>query len=880
MYICYIDYKNDYLQGNSRNHFIINTEKMFFRVVLIIISFLCSTSVFSQTTIGIQDFEVVPATPTMTYTGGTISTGNGAFPNAPKFVSGSRGNEVNNSSTNITFSTVNASAYSAVFFTCRLASFAGTSGNGADGADDVIISVSTDGGTTWSQELQISGNSNAKWSFTSGTGIASTVHDGNNVPTLISPAGGGYRTTDGYSTITVTGLPAVANLRVRLEIDNNSGNETWVIDDAEIKGTSSVPCVAPVSQPTNLALSSITSSSMQGSFTGNGADGYLVVASTSPTLSGNPANGTYYNPGDPLGGGSVIYSGTNTTFTANGLSSSTTYYYFIFAFSDLSCSGAPVYNTSSPLSNNDTTLPPPPFSADVVVSEYFNASDPRDEWIELIVVTDNTDMRNWTLRDNNSSTSSWQTAITFRNIAFWNNMRGGTIIKIWNRRRSSSSATIRTVEANKDDGYIELYASHSSYFSGGNFGSSPSYAGSTLNYANGGDILQLRNSSNAHVHALGHDLSPGVEWTNCPTPKVLRNENMIANESVRVVGNTTSNYDAGSSTSNTIVTRGGTGITSGLANDANNELLWRTWREPVMTTQNIAGTICGATCATFTWNKMTDPLPSDDVQGYLIIRKPTAGSFSDPIDGTSYTVGSPLGGGTIVANLDNPTPGTTVTYTDNVGPAGTDEYRIYGYRYTDDNTNGNSFDLARGRAYNITNYVTVTLPKPLPIVLINFTGENSNSFNLLKWTTSSEINNDFFTLEKSQNAISFSEIGIINGAGNSNTTINYQFTDDNITNNTNYYRLKQTDFDGNYSYSNTIVLSSNLTENIFYNPNSKQLEIGDIKNGTITIYNLQGQIVKSIKSNNTNVSLNLSNGMYLISIQTETEVFSKKIIVR
>ena len=62
------------------------------------------------------------------------------------------------------------------------------------------------------------------------------------------------------------------------------------------------------------------------------------------------------------------------------------------------------------------------FSQQVVVNGYFNAADPRDEWIELLVITDNTDMRNWTLRDNNSSQTSWQTEITFQNIAFWNNM--------------------------------------------------------------------------------------------------------------------------------------------------------------------------------------------------------------------------------------------------------------------------------------------------------------------------------------------------------------------------------------------------------------------------------------------------------------------------
>ncbi len=696
---------------------------MFKQLIVILILLATCFSSYCQTTIGIQDFEAAPATPTMTFTGGNLSTGNGLFPVASKFVSGSQGREVNNATTNIVYATTDASAYNSVFFTCRLASFAGISGNGADGADFVTISISNDGGTSWSQELTINGNNNAKWSFTSGTGVASTAYDGDNTATDLTPAGGGYRTTDGYSTITVTGLPAVATLRVRLEIKNNSGNETWVVDDAEIKGTSSVPCVEPVSQPTVLVLSNITSSSIDGSFTAAAADGYLIVQSTSSTLSGSPIDGTTYNQGDALGTGTVVSSGASTTFTVNGLAASTTYYFFIFAYNYLACTGAPDYNITSPLSDDETTLAVPPFTTKVVVSEYFNASDPRDEWLELIVVVDNTDMRNWTIRDNNSSTNAWQTAITFQNIAFWNNMRGGTIIKIWNRRRSSALATIRTIEVNKDDGYIELYAAETTYFSGGSFGSSPSYAGNSLNFSRTGDFIELRDASATHIHALGHDLSPGTDFTTTATPKVLRTNNFTSGveESVRVIGNATSNYDGGSTTSNTIVTIGTT-TSSGLANDANNQLLWREWREPEFTIQSVTGNVCGATCVDFTWNKMTDPFPSDDEQGYLILRKPTAGAFTAPTDGTSYAIGATLGGATVVANLDNPIAGTTIMHTDNAATLGTAEYRIYGYRYDDDDNNGNSFDLARGRAYNITDFVTVTLTIPLPITLTNFNG--------------------------------------------------------------------------------------------------------------------------------------------------------------
>lgn len=659
-------------------------------------------------------------------------------------------------------------------------------------------------------------------------------------------------------------------------------SQNVTIDDVNITPTLS-PCIAPLTQPTNLILSSITSTSMQGSFTGNGSDGYLVVASTSPTLSGNPSNGTYYNPGNPLGGGTVIYSGNSTTFTASGLSPSTTYYFFVFAFSDVSCTGAPAYNTTLPLTNNATTLATPPLNADVVVSEYFNASDPRDEWIELIVIADNTDMRNWTLGDNNSSTSSWQTPITFQNISFWNNMRGGTIIKIWNRRRSSTSATTRTIEINKDDGYIELYADHTTYFSGGNFGSAPSYGGSTLNYANGGDLLQLKNSSGTHIHALGHDLSPGSSWTSCPTPKVLRNENMSSNESVRVVGNSTSNYNGGSTTSNTIVTRGSSGVTSGLANDANNELLWRTWREPLMTTQNVVGTICGTTCASFTWNKMTDPNPNDNVQGYLILSKTTSGSFTPPTDGVSYTPLSALGGATVVANIDNPTAGTTVSYTDNAGLSGTDEYRIYAYRYNDDNTNGNNFDLARGRAYNTTDFVTVTLPKPLPIELISFFGKSEKFGNLLNWSTSTEINNDYFTIERSTDGITFMEVGAVKGAGNSNTIINYEFIDNEIDRSTYYYRLKQTDFDGKFSFSSVIVINNTNMVDFYFSNESNSLFINTDNKSIIklTIHNTLGQIIstKQLNKEKNKLPLYLKHGVYLISLQLNDKLYTKKIVV-
>ena len=168
----------------------------------------------------------------------------------------------------------------------------------------------------------------------------------------------------------------------------------------------------------------------------------------------------------------------------------------------------------------------------------------------------------------------------------------------------------------------------------------------------------------------------------------------------------------------------------------------------------------------------------------------------------------------------------------------------------------------------------------LPVKLLHFKGKKITNGNLLEWVTTTEINNDYFTLERAEDGFNFIEIGIINGAGNSSTNQYYQFIDDGVTHHINYYRLKQTDFNGNYSYSNTIAISSDISNMVYYNNNAKRLEIGDIENGIVSIYTLQGQIVKSVQASNKHVPLAISKGMYLITIQTESQIYSKKIIVR
>jgi len=114
-------------------------------------------------------------------------------------------------------------------------------------------------------------------------------------------------------------------------------------------------CTAPANSATSMVFTAVTSNSMTTSFTAAGSvDGYLVVRSTASSLSGSPVNGTAYTAGNSLGGGTVISAGSSISINQSSLSPSTTYYFYVFTYNSVNCSGAPVYKTT-PLSGNRAT---------------------------------------------------------------------------------------------------------------------------------------------------------------------------------------------------------------------------------------------------------------------------------------------------------------------------------------------------------------------------------------------------------------------------------------------------------------------------------------------------------------------------------------------
>lgn len=144
----------------------------------------------------------------------------------------------------------------------------------------------------------------------------------------------------------------------------------------------------------------------------------------------------------------------------------------------------------------------------------------------------------------------------------------------------------------------------------------------------------------------------------------------------------------------------------------------------------------------------------------------------------------------------------------------------------------------------------------LPIKLIHFTGKYVDDEVLLNWKTASELDNDYFEIEKMQENGRFFSLGIIEGMGTSNEVNEYYFLDPNPTNGTNRYRLKQVDYDGITTYSDIIRVTTagrnvGIT-NLYPNPAVGDVISFDVLNNEldeleIEVLNSTGQVMHSQK---------------------------------
>ncbi len=180
-------------------------------------------------------------------------------------------------------------------------------------------------------------------------------------------------------TASITGLsiPNNGNIYIRWNFTLSTTNSQGIAIDDISTTAGFAACVAPATQATSLSFPSAGTGQISGSFTAasGGADGYLVVRYPNGGSPSNPSNLTVYTAGTALGAGTVVYAGAATSFTATGLSISTSYDFYVYSYNATSCVGGPIYNTTSPLIATKSTNGCPTFLATVQIDPSLTRTD-------------------------------------------------------------------------------------------------------------------------------------------------------------------------------------------------------------------------------------------------------------------------------------------------------------------------------------------------------------------------------------------------------------------------------------------------------------------------------------------------------------------------
>jgi len=197
-------------------------------------------------------------------------------------------------------------------------------------------------------------------------------------------------------------------------------------------------------------------------------------------------------------------------------------------------------------------------------------------------------------------------------------------------------------------------------------------------------------------------------------------------------------------------------------------------------------------------------------------------------------------------------------------------------------------------------HVTVTIDYsiPTPVELISFDGAIIDEVIELKWRTTWEVNNDFFTIEKSSNGLNYLKMATINGNGSTELISEYTYIDPLPVEENNYYRLSQTDFDGTTEVFKPIMISydgESPDMKIYPNPvqddyvnltiNQDFLK-GENNNNYIIVRNITGELVyqQSIPTNTLGekISLNkkLESGVYILELHSAYGSSTEKLIVK
>ncbi len=192
----------------------------------------------------------------------------------------------------------------------------------------------------------------------------------------------------------------------------------------------------------------------------------------------------------------------------------------------------------------------------------------------------------------------------------------------------------------------------------------------------------------------------------------------------------------------------------------------------------------------------------------------------------------------------------------------------------------------------ITDQFTVNVSSTLPVLMQHYTVDLHSDKVSVQWTTTSEVNNRHFTIERSANTQRFEIIGIVNGAGNSNSEKAYEFIDPAPLEGISFYRLSQTNFDGIVKYYDIKRIVNRKTGNFYadaYQSGAQMITTHiystNMKIIQFRVFDFNGRVIKNetlwLNAGNNDKTTRLKNGSYILEWQKENgESVKQKIIIQ
>lgn len=223
-------------------------------------------------------------------------------------------------------------------------------------------------------------------------------------------------------------------------------------------------------------------------------------------------------------------------------------------------------------------------------------------------------------------------------------------------------------------------------------------------------------------------------------------------------------------------------------------------------------------------------------------------------------------------------PETSDNSGNNSGGPGTGPYQFYLHIFKSHACDGTNFEQMCGQRFSFGPTI------PLSVIVSSFTGEPTNNGNLLEWSTTTEINNDFFEVEATEDGEHYRTVGKLlgSGIGTFRETKNYSLMDENATFGTTIYRLKQVDVDGKVSYPSTIAVNRKGTNDLTIAPNpfknELKINLNVDEQGTYNFnfvdalgknYTIQKDLFKGYNQMNVDLSTTLQSGFYILKITNQ-----------